>query len=55
MFIRDMYYIPATVVQLTIIGSDNGMSPIGGQAIIWVSACLLLMEPFGKYSSEIWV
>ena len=55
MLVRDMGYIPITVVQLTIIGSDNGLSPIGGQTIIWVSAGLLLMEPFGRYSSEIWV
>ena len=35
------------------IGSDNGLSPIRHQAIIWTSAELLLIEPLGANFSEI--
>ena len=35
------------------IGSDNGLSPIRRQAIIWTSAWLLSIEPLGTNFSEI--
>ena len=34
------------VRNLTIIGSDNGLSPGQRQAIIWINAGILLIEPF---------
>ena len=39
--------------ELTIIGSDNGLSPGRRQAIIWNNAWLLLIEPSGTNFSEI--
>ena len=42
-----------TTHKLTIIGSDNGLSPGWRQAIIWTSAAVLLIEPLGTNSSEI--
>ena len=36
------------VSKLTIIGSDNALSPGRHQAIIWTNAGILLIEPFGK-------
>ena len=41
------------VDNLTIIGSDNGLSPGRRQAIIWNNAGLLLIEPLGTNFSEI--
>ena len=41
------------VVKLTIIGSDNGLSPERRQAIIWTSAGILLIGPLGTNFSEI--
>ena len=41
------------VRKLTIIGSDNGMSPGRRQAIIWNNTGLLLIEPLGTNFSEI--
>ena len=41
------------VGKLTIIGSDNGLSPGRRQAIIWTSAGILLIEPLGTNFSEI--
>ena len=41
------------VGKLTIIGSDNGLSPDRRQAIIWTNAGLLLIEPLGTNFSEI--
>ena len=41
------------VGNLTIIGSDNGLSPGRRQAIIWTSAGILLFGPFGTNFSEI--
>ena len=38
---------------LTIIGSDNGLSPGRRQAIIWTSAGILLIGPLGTYFNEI--
>ena len=38
---------------LTIIGSDNGLSPDRRQAIIWTNAGLLLIGPLGTNFSEI--
>ena len=38
---------------LTIIGSDNGLSPDRRQAIIWTNAGILLTGPLGTNSSEI--
>ena len=36
-----------------IIGSDNGLSPVRRQAIIWTNAGILLIEPLGTNFSEI--
>ena len=41
------------VGKLTIIGSDNGLSPGRRQAIIWTNAGLLLIKHLGTYFSEI--
>ena len=41
------------VGKLTIIGSDNGLSPDRRQAIIWTNAGLLLIGPLGKNFNEI--
>ena len=41
------------VSELTIIGSDNGLSPVRRQAIIWNNDGLLLIEPLGTNFSEI--
>ena len=41
------------VVKLTIIGSDNGLSPGRRQAIIWTNAAVLLIGPLGTNFSEI--
>ena len=41
------------ISKLTIIGSDNGLSPDWRQAIIWTNAGLLLIGPLGANFSEI--
>ena len=41
------------VIKLTIIGSDNGLSPVRRQAIIWTNAGILLIRPLGTNFSEI--
>ena len=41
------------VGNLTIIGSDNGLSPGRRQAIIWTNAGILLIEPLGINFSQI--
>ena len=41
------------VGDLTIIGSDNGLSPARRQAFIWTNAALLSIRPQGKCYSEI--
>ena len=41
------------VGKLTIIGSDNGLSPGRRQAIIWTNAGILLIGPLGKILCEI--
>ena len=41
------------VGKLTIIGSDNGLSPGRHQAIIWTNAEILLIRPLGTNFSEI--
>ena len=41
------------VSKLTIIGSDNGLSPDRHQSIIWTNAGLLLIGPLGTNFSEI--
>ena len=41
------------VDKLTIIGSDNGLSPGRRQAIIWTNAGILLIRPLGTNFSEI--
>ena len=41
------------VSKLTIIGSDNGLSPGRSQAIIWTNDGLLLIGPLGTNFSEI--
>ena len=43
------------VSELTIIGSDNGLSPGRRQSIIWTNARILLMESLGINFSEILV
>ena len=43
------------VSKLTIIGSDNGLSPGRRQAIIWINAGILLIGPLGTNFSEILV
>ena len=41
------------ISKLTIIGSDNGLSPGRRQAITWTNATILLIGPLGKNFSEI--
>ena len=41
------------VNKLTIIGSDNGLSPERRQAIIWTNAGILLIGPLGTNFGEI--
>ena len=41
------------VSELTIIGSDNGLSPGRRQAIIWTNAGILLIGPLGTNFNEI--
>ena len=41
------------VGKLTILGSDNGLSPRRRQAIIWTNAGVLLIGPLGTNFSEI--
>ena len=41
------------VSKLTIIGSDNGLSPDRRQAIIWTNAGILLIGPLGTNFNEI--
>ena len=41
------------VGKLTIIGSDNGLSPEWHQAIIWTNAAILLIGPLETNLSEI--
>ena len=41
------------VCKLTIIASDDGLSPGRRQAIIWTNAGILLIEPLGTNFSEI--
>ena len=41
------------VSKLSIIGSDNGLSPDRRQAIIWTNAGILLIGPLGTNFSEI--
>ena len=41
------------VGKLTIIGTDNGLSPERRQAIIWTNAGILLIGPLGTNFSEI--
>ena len=48
-----MTHIHVCVSKLTIIGSDNGLSPDRCQAIIWTNAGLLLIGPLGTNFSEI--
>ena len=43
------------VSNLTIIGSDNGLSPGRRQAIIWTNAEILLMRILGTHFSEIFI
>ena len=43
------------VSKLTIIDSDNGLSPERRQAIIWTNAAILLIGPLGTNFSEIFI
>ena len=45
--------VPYASVKHTIIGSDNGLSPVRQQAIIWTNAAILSIRPIGTYFSEI--
>ena len=40
------------VGNLTIIGSDNGLSPVRRQAIAWTNVGILLIGPLGTNFSE---
>ena len=42
------------VSKLSILGSDNGLSPGRRQAIIWTNAGMLLIGPLGTNFSVIW-
>ena len=42
-----------SVSNLTVIGSDNGLSPGRRQAIVWTNAGILLIGPLGTNLSEI--
>ena len=44
---------PSDAYKLTIIGSDNGLSPGRHKAIIWTNAGILLIGPLGTNFSEI--
>ena len=46
-------HIPVCVGNLTITGSDNGLSPVWRQAIICTNAGILLIGPLGTHFSEI--
>ena len=48
-----MTHICVAVGNLTIIGSDNGLSPDRRQAIIWNNAGIYLIGPLGTNFSEI--
>ena len=37
---------------VTNIGSDNNLSPVQHQAIIWTNAAIVSIEPQGTYSNE---
>ena len=41
------------ISKVTTIGSDNGLSPGRGQAVIWTNAGILLIGPLGTTFSEI--
>ena len=43
------------VSKLTIIGSDNGLSPCQRQAIVWTNAGILSIGPLGTNLSEIFI
>ena len=43
------------VNELTVIGSDNGLSPVRHQAIIWTNAGILSIGPLGTNFREILV
>ena len=45
-----MHYVSPT---LTIIGSDNGLSPVRRHTIIWTNAVLLFIGPIGTKFSQI--
>ena len=44
-----------SVSELTVIGSDNGLSPGRRQAIIWTNAGILLIGPLWTNVSEIYI
>ena len=41
------------ISKLNIIDSDNGLSPVRRQGIIWTNAGILLIRPLGTIFSEI--
>ena len=50
---RIIHNRPTYLSKLTIVGSDNGVSPGRRQAIIWTSAGLFLIGPLGTNFNEI--
>ena len=52
-YLIEAYMMHICVSKLTIIGSDNGLSPGRHQAIIWNHAVTLLIGPLGTNLSEI--
>ena len=51
--IDDCSIVSLDIGNLTIIGSDNGLSPGQRQAIIWTNAGILLIGPLGTNFNEI--
>ena len=51
--ITSSHYGHICIGNLTIIGSNNGLSPGRRQAIIWTNGGILLIGPLGTYFSEI--
>ena len=49
------WVIHICIGNLTIIGSDIGLVPTRGHAIIWIDAGILLIEPLGTNFNRIWI
>ena len=48
-----MFPFDDVIMNLTIIGEDNGLSPGRRQAIIWTNTAILLIGPWGRNCNEI--